>query len=477
MAKKIVIIGAGPGGYVAGLRAAAMGADVTIVEKEQAGGTCLHWGCIPSKIMKSTGDLLLKTNNQAESAIRFNGEIKPDMTALVKKKQRIINIQQQGIIGLLKKSAITIETGTGYIKDQGVGLVTSPGGNQKEHFYDSLILATGTRPLELPQFSFDHKSILSSNDLLSLEQLPKSMVILGGGVIGCEFAFILNAFGCVVTVVEAMERLIPLDCIDLSVSKVLQREMKKRKIRFFTSRSVTKARKQASSLLVTIGASPIQSQKETPDIDPKTLEVETLAVCIGRASLAKGLGLGNIGVETNEKGWIPVNNRMETRVKDVYAVGDCLGPSNIMLAHVASHEGMVAAENAMGGQKIMHYHAVPNAVFTMPEIGCVGITEQEALAQGLEITATSVNFRTLGKAQIMGEIAGEAKIVAEKTSGRILGVHLIGPHATDLIAQGALAVNRGLTLEDFSETIHAHPTLAEIYSEVSLKALGMPLHG
>jgi len=202
-----------------------------------------------------------------------------------------------------------------------------------------------------------------------------------------------------------------------------------------------------------------------------------MAVCIGRSPVAGELGLENIGLKVNERGWIEVNDKMETAVPGVYAIGDILGPSRIMLAHVASHEGMVAAQNALGGDAVMDYHAVPSAIFTMPEIGNVGVTEAGAAAMGLDVSCSSVNFRTLGKAHAMGEIAGEAKIVAETVSGKVIGVHITGPHATDLIAEGALAVNNGLTLSEIANTIHAHPTLAEIMSEVALKGAGMALHG
>jgi len=271
-----------------------------------------------------------------------------------------------------------------------------------------------------------------------------------------------------VTVVEAMARLLPLPSVDEGCSKILQREMKKRKIKFITDQVVKKAEKTGASLTITLGISPFVDEKRKGRIKPGTLTAEKMAVCIGRSPLAGDLGLENIGLDLDDRGWIPVNQGMETCVKGVYAIGDILGPRHIMLAHVASHEGMVAAANAMGGSDSMDYTAVPGAIFTMPEIGNVGITESQAREQGLDVTCASVNFRSLGKAQAMGEIAGEAKIVADAATGKVLGVHITGPHATDLIAEGTLAVNKGLTVSDIAHTIHAHPTLAEIMSEVSL---------
>ena len=234
--------------------------------------------------------------------------------------------------------------------------------------------------------------------------------------------------------------------------------------------------KEGDELSITLGVFPFADEKRKKRIKPSALKAEKMAVCIGRAPLSRDLGLENIGLELDDRGWIPVDSRMETQVAGVYAIGDILGPQHIMLAHVASHEGMVAAENALGGNVVMDYTTVPGAVFTMPEIGNVGITEAQAREQGLDVTCAAVNFRTIGKAQAMGEIAGEARVVADKGTGKVLGVHIIGPHATDLIAQGALAVNKGLTITDLAHTIHAHPTLSEIVFETALAAAGTPLH-
>lgn len=477
MSEKVLVIGAGPGGYVAALRAASLGAEVTIIEKENVGGTCLNQGCIPSKILKSSADLFLNCKKADKFGITGENSLLMDMTALMQRKQKIIETQRQGILALLKKSQVKFEQGRGTIKGNGIASIETGNGNKRDIPFDKLILATGTIPFNIPAFPFDGRRILSSDHLLELKEIPKSIVIVGGGVIGCEFAFILSALGSTVTIIEAMSRLLPLPSVDESCSKILQREMKKKKMKFMTDRVVTKAELKGDMLCVTIGASPFLDKEKQAKIKSQCIEVEKMAVCIGRTPLARDIGLENIGLKTDEKGWIQANDKMETEIPGVYAIGDILGPSKVMLAHVASHEGMVAADNAMGGNRKMHYHAWPGAIFTTPEIGNVGITESEAIRKGLDVRCSSVNFRNLGKAQAMGEIAGEAKIVAEKKSGKILGVHIIGPHATDLIAEGTLAVNKGLLISDIAETIHAHPTLAEIMSEVSLKAAGMAVHG
>ncbi len=476
MKEKIVIIGAGPGGYVAALTAARLGGDVTLVEKAHPGGTCLNWGCIPSKIMKTSADLYAKVREAVLYGIKVEGAVGVDMAAIMARKQQIVETQRRGILALLKKSKVQFEQGRGYIKEQGVVSVADDKSWEKEIHYDRLILAVGTEPLNISAFPFDGHQILSSNDLLTLETLPRSMVIVGGGVIGCEFACILAALGVEVTIVEALSRLLPLPSVHEGCSKILQREMKKRKITFITDQVVERVEKEGEELSITLGVSPFADETRRGRIKPVTLTAEKMAVCIGRAPLSRDLGLENIGLEPDERGWIPVNPGMETRVAGVYAIGDILGPRHVMLAHVASHEGMVAAKNALGGRAMMDYTVVPGAIFTMPEIGNVGVTEAQAREQGLDVTCAAVNFRTLGKAQAMGEIAGEARVVADKATGKVLGVHIIGPHATDLIAQGTLAVNKGLTIADVVHTIHAHPTLSEIMFETALAAAGTPLH-
>lgn len=479
MSKRMVIIGGGPGGYIAALRSAQLGAEVTLVEKENLGGTCLNWGCIPSKIMKHTADTLLKCLEAETLGIRIEGGVSADIRALMARKDKILEDQRKGIAGLMEKNGVRVVMGTARIDGPGKVVVAGAEGDTSLD-WDKLIIATGTKPLNVPDFPFDHEQILSSNDILSLDSLPDSITIVGGGVIGCEFAFIFSALGCEVTVVEAMSRLLPLPSVDASCSKLLLREMKKRKITVLCDTVVTRAEKSGSSLDISLATSPFTDNPKPKKLKSDTISSQVMAVCIGRTALSSDLGLETIGLETDKGGWIPANEHMETAVENVYAIGDILGPAKIMLAHVASHEGLVAAENAagQGAQKaMMSYSAVPGAIFTMPEVGTVGLSEQGALDQGLDIETATVNFRVLGKAQAIGEIAGEAKMIMEKKSGKILGVHLTGPHATDLIAEATLAVEKGMTAAQIAHTIHAHPTLGEIMGEVASKAVGIPLHG
>ena len=480
MTRHIVIIGGGPGGYVAALRCAGLGGRVTLIEKEDLGGTCLNWGCIPSKIMKNSADLLLKCMKADTMGIQITGSVKADIKTLMERKEKILSDQRKGIAGLMDKSGVAVVKGRARISGPGHVSVTGTDGADTDLEYDRLIIATGTEPLNVPDFPFDHQQILSSNDMLSLTELPASMTIVGGGVIGCEFAFIFSALGCEVTLVEAMSRLLPLPSVDASCSKLLLREMKKRKIKVLCDTVVTRAVKGPEGVEMSVAVSPFIDNPSPKPPKTETLTSRVMAVCIGRSPLSSDLGLEAIGLETDKRGWIPANSHMETPVDHVYAIGDILGPEKIMLAHVASHEGIVAAENALnsGGEKsVISYDAVPGAIFTMPEIGTVGLSEQGAREQGIEIETATVNFRVLGKAQAIGEIAGEAKMIVEKSSRKVLGVHLIGPHATDLIAEATLAVEKGITDAELAHTIHAHPTLAEIMGEVAAKASGSPIHG
>jgi len=356
-------------------------------------------------------------------------------------------------------------------------LLNQKEGGTLEISWDKLILALGSRPLEIPALPFDGQGVISSNDVFSLTHVPSSMVIVGGGAIGCEFAFMFRAFGADVTVVEATSRILPLDSVDEEISKTVQREMKKRKIRFLVNRMVERAEAQKGTIQLTLKPSPGAPDTTKEDSGPRQLETDMVLVCVGRESAAAHSGLDRLRVKTDERGWILANERMETSVPGVYAVGDALGPSRPMLAHVATTEGSVAAENALGKGCSMNYEAVPGAIFTLPEVAHVGLTETQAGQQGYQVRADKALYRNLGKAQAMGEIAGEAKVVWDGDTGRILGVHLVGPHAADLIAEGTLALRTGCTVSDLAETIHAHPTLAEIMLEVSLRAAGRPLHG
>ena len=462
---------------MAAVCAAALGAKLTLVEKENLGGTCLNQGCIPSKIMKNSADVFLKLSKAGELGIDVSGSITANMAALMERKSKILGMQRKAIAGLLKTNRIEVEIGRAFIVAPGIVTIRKQGSDDIRLEYDKLIIASGSEPLNVPDFPFDHEFILSSSDMLSLDFLPESMVIAGGGVIGCEFAFIFSALGCKVTLVEAMSRILPLPGVDEDISALLQREMRKHKINVLCDTVVTSCSRKDNLLAIHLNISPFTDNPKPKKVKTQLIEARKMAVCIGRSALSAGLGIENIGLETNTGGWIEVNDRLETSVDGVYAIGDILGPQKIMLAHVASREGIVAAENALGRDTIMDYTAIPSAIFTMPEIGVAGLSQAETKTKGIPFETYTTNFRTLGKAHAINEIAGAAKIIVEKNTQTVLGVHIIGPHATDLIAEATLAIRYGLTAQQIAKTIHAHPTLAEIMGEVSLKASGMAIHG
>lgn len=476
MAKKIVIIGAGPGGYVAALRASQLGGEVVLIEQSGVGGTCLHRGCIPSKVMKRSAEILEGFKRGREFGVEWTGEFRPAMHLIQQRKAKVIQDQVDGIKGLLKRARVSLVKGAARTEAPGRVSITMEDGTRVQHSYDRLILATGSQPAGIPCCPFDGRGIISSKEALSLEEVPRALLIVGGGVIGCEFASIFSCLGSKVTIVEALDRLLPLPSVDEECSRVIQREMKKRKIPFLLNRSVEAVEREGERMRVFIGP-PRLGEGTARKEAPMTLEVDKVLLCVGRRPNTGAVGLEKIGVTTDEKGWIIADERMQTAGAESYAIGDALGPSRVMLAHVASREGEVAAENAMGHARVMDYHAVPGAIFTMPEVANVGLTEIQAKEEGFHLRSDRVLFRNLGKSQVIGEIAGMVKIVSEVGTGTILGVHMVGAHATDIIAEATLALHMGCRVQDLAETIHAHPTLAEGMFETSLSALDRPLHG
>jgi len=441
---KIAVLGAGPGGYVAAIKAAQLGASVTVIEDTEVGGTCLNRGCIPTKALIASAEVLDKAKNIHDFGIELNGDVIPNIQKILERKNKIVNIQVKGIRGLFKSWGIKILDGKGFIVSTNKITVALKDGGAEEVETDKIIIATGSRPAQIPIFPFDGEKILSSDDALNLNNIPSSLLIIGAGVIGCEFAFIYREFGSEVTMVEMMPRAVSTE--DEEISEILEKELKKKKIKLITNIKVEKVEVKESSVQAFLS-------------DGRAIEAEKVLVSIGRAINSKDIGLENIGVKTGQRGEIIVNNKMETSIKGVYAVGDVTG--GIMLAHMASKEGMIAAENAVGGDAVINRSVVPAAIFTSPEIASVGLREKQALDKGYRIKIGRFQFRALGKAHAMGEISGLIKIIADEQNDKILGAHIIGPHASDLIHEIALAVNKGLTVKDIADTIHAHPTLSE----------------
>lgn len=455
---KLAILGAGPGGYVAAIKAAQLGAQVTIIEEGEVGGICLNWGCIPTKSFVASTELLAKTRRLEEFGIELKGEIVPSISKIIERKNKIVITQIKGIKGLFKSWGITLKKGRGFLVSPKEIVVTSKNGSQEKVEADSIIIATGSRPAQIPLFPFDGKKILSSDDALNLD-IPKSLLIIGAGAIGCEFACIYKELGSEVSIVEMLPRAIATE--DLEISELLERELKKKNIKLYTNVKVEKIDLRNDGIHAFLS-------------DRREIVAEKILVSIGRAFNSDNIGLEVIGINKGNHGEIIVNEKLETTIPGVYAVGDVIG--GFLLAHVASREGITAARNVMGGDDKIDYRSVPAAIFTSPEIASVGLREHQALEKGIKVKTGHCQFRALGKAHIMGEITGFLKVVSDETSDRILGVHIIGPHASEIIHEGALAIKTGLKTRDIIETIHVHPTLSEGLIEAAEDIHGEAIH-
>lgn len=456
---KLIILGAGPGGYVAAIKAAQLGAEVTVIEEKEVGGTCLNLGCIPTKALVASSEALSLIKRAEEYGVFINGEVRPDLKKIMERKDRIVSTQVKGIRSLFKVRNIRLVEGRGELAGGLKVKVRRKDGGEETIEGDRIIIATGSRPATIPAFPVDGVNILSSDDVWKLSEIPKSMVIIGAGVIGTEFACIFRELGTEITMVELLSRALSTE--DEEISEIMEKELKKKKIKLFTSVKVESVR--SSSEGVTLKLS-----------DGREIQAEKVLVSIGRAFNTDGIGLERTGIERGPRGEIKVNDRMETSERGIYAIGDVTG--GILLAHVASKEGIVAAINACGGNERIDYSVVPAAIFSSPEIASVGLREFQARESGIPVVTGTFQYRTLGKAHAMGEISGLFKIVADAKTDRVLGVHIIGAHASDIIHEAALAIKAGLKVKDIADMIHAHPTLSEGLMEAAEDVHNMAIH-
>ncbi len=460
----LAILGAGPGGYVAALQAAKLGAEVALIEKENIGGTCLNWGCIPTKALISSAELYRKTREASSLGVNID-EVSINMAGMIKRKDRVVTKLVRGIEYLLKNEGVTVFQGEGeFVRP---GEITVTGDNYCQDIRTKkAIIATGSRASRLPVPGMELPGVIGSREALALEELPEKMVIVGGGVIGMEFAFLFANLDVEVTVIEFLDDILPE--MDGDIRKELRRSARRRKINLHTSSEVQKistTEDEEEKLLVNF----VEEDKE------KFIPTEMVLVAVGRVPDFTGLDPEALGLDCQESGrGIAVNERMETSVDNVYAIGDVT--DKILLAHVAMHQGIVAAKNACGRESSMSYQAVPSAIFTDPEVATVGLSEKEAASRGITVEVGRFPYSANGKVLAAGERQGFVKILQEKESGRVIGGAIVGLHATDLIATLTLAVENNLTAADIGETIFAHPTTAEVIHEAALGLEGGALH-
>jgi dihydrolipoamide dehydrogenase len=458
---ELAVIGSGPGGYVAALRAGQLGLDTVLIEKEALGGTCLNWGCIPTKAFVRSAEVFSNIKNAKDFGIKVE-KAEIDFPAVVKRKDKIVKRLVRGIDHLLERNGVDKIEGKASFIDQDRLKIERESENL-EIEAENIIIATGSETVSLPIPGADLEGVLDSRAALELEELPESMVIVGGGIIGMEFAFIFSNFGVDVTVIEYLDQLV--SGVDSEIASELNRSARRRRISIKTSSEVKEIKKNDSGYEV------IYQQKNKE----KSAAAKRVLMAVGRKPYTDGLKLENIGLKVSDKRKaIPVNKKMETNIKGIYAVGDVT--DKILLAHVASSQGVAAVENIKGLDNEINYEAVPGAIFTSPEIGTVGLTEAEAEAKGIEYKTSSFPFAASGKVMAMGEREGKIKLITEKESEKIIGAAIIGIAASDLIAELTLAVNLSLTAEDLRNTIYAHPTTAEVIHEAALELEDGSIH-
>jgi len=466
----LVILGGGTGGYVAAIRASQLGLKTAIVEKDKLGGTCLHRGCIPSKALLRTAEVFATAKDGAKYGVLAQ-DITLDYKKAHERKNAIINQLHRGVTMLMKKGKIDVYNGYGRILGPSIfsplsGTISVEYEDGKENdilIPDKLLIATGSRPRSLPGLDVDGKLVLTSDDAVHLESLPASILIVGGGVIGVEWASLLNDLGVDVTVIEYAERIVPTE--DEAISRELQKQLEKRGIRF-----VTKAKVLPETLQKGAGVT-IQAEVNEEN---QAFSADQLLVSVGRLPNTEDIGLANTNVKT-EKGFILVNDAYQTSESHIYAIGDCIG--GLQLAHVASHEGIKAVEHIAGKHTgPLDATLIPKCIYTRPEIASVGLTEKEARDQGYDVKVGKFSFNAIGKALVYGESDGFVKIVADKATDDVLGVHMIGPHVTDMISEAALARVLDATPWEIAETVHPHPTLSEIIGEAALAVDGLAIH-
>lgn len=457
---KIAILGGGPGGYVAAIRAAQLGAYVTLIEKDKVGGTCLNRGCIPTKVLLHTAIEIENVNEEfKEIGIDITGA-QINWGQLQKRKDIIVKKLVGGVEGLLKSNKVTKILGEASFKSQNEILVKNEGMETTVDF-DCCIIATGSKPVIVPLPGVSLPGVITSDEVLSLKEIPKSMAIIGGGVIGTEIACVYSSLGCKVSIVEMLPDIVA--NMDQDIVKPLKNKLIKSGVEIYLNTKAESIAKTEEGLKLNIS---------TPS-GAKSIQAEKILLSIGRKPVTDNLSLENVGIKT-ERGKITVNSKMQTNVSNIYAVGDCTGGA--MLAHVSSAQGIVAAETIMNLKPQMDFKTIPYCVYTKPELAGVGLTEKQAREKGYDIKVGTAPMYINGKSLIEGDTTGIAKYIADAATGEVLGLHMSGPRATDLIVEGALAIRLEATVDEITSTIHAHPTVGEVLHEAAHAVHGNAIH-
>ena len=461
-AADVIIIGGGPGGYVAAIRAAQLGGRVILVEKDELGGVCLNRGCIPTKVMLSSADVYdIVTRRSTEFGVNV-GNVTLDYAKVLDRRDKVVKQLVSGVHFLMKKHNVQVLKGTARLASRTAVEVTMPDGKKETIAGRNIIIATGSEPVALPIHGLEGENVWDSDDALRANEVPKTLLIIGGGYIGVEWGYMFQKFGSQVTIVELMPEILPQT--DSEIAGELRKILEKHGIRILTGSQVAKVEHKKGRETATIRGSGDSEQQVAAD---------KILVAVGRRPLSEGLGLEELGIAT-DRGKVLVSERMHTNVANIYAIGDVVG--GMLLAHKASEEGVVAAENCMGGNSRMNYNSVPGAIYTTPEVATVGMTEEAAKKQGMDYKVGKFYFRANGKALGLGERDGFVKFIAGAKYGEILGCHMIGPHVTDLIHEVVVGMDAEATIEVIGRAVHAHPTLSEVVKEAALDASGESLH-
>ena len=456
---ELAIIGAGPGGYVAAIRAAQHDLDVTLVEKGDFGGTCLNTGCIPSKAYITATDIAHEASNAELMGISANPEV--DLETMTEWKDGVVDQLTGGVEKLCQANGVQLVEATARFVDDHTLAVD--GGDVASIAFDNAIIATGSRPIEIPGFSYDDESVWSSTDALAATEIPDRLVVVGGGYIGMELSTVYAKLGTEVTVVEMLDDILPQ--YDNDITRIIRSRAEELGIEFNFGEGASEWTDTDDGIVV---------ESETEDGETSTYEADKVLVAVGRAPVTDTLDLDAAGIEPTDRGTIRTDDRMRTDVDHIFAIGDVAGDP--MLAHAASKEGIVAAEVVAGEPAAMDVQAVPAAVFTDPEVGTVGMTAAEAEEAGFAPVVGEMPFRASGRALTTGHTDGFVKIIADADSGFVLGGKIVGPEASELVAEVTLAIELGATLEDVASTVHTHPTLAEVVMEAAENAAGQAIH-